>query len=334
MTTSHRPPSADRPASQAVPPRPVGAGPGGRGRQGGGRGHRPDADGFAGVSPNAAVFGKDRDESKEGAGAFLQRSAFGLGYAGIFIVVLLLGKYTTAIWIALMSWLCCFEFYRMMRLDGKVPNEPLGLAAAVLFPLAALGDSTLLTGVLFLLVLSLGLWYVYSPRTRIADVAVTMFGPLYTGFMLSAIVLTRSDMGGFPGALLSIGVCASLWVSDSLAYIVGSRLGHHKMAPKISPHKTWEGFAGGIAGALIIWIILWATGLYEGLNLPFALLCGALVSVLGVFGDLIESRIKRGVGVKDSGNLIPGHGGMLDRSDSLIFGAITAHLLLIIGGVL
>lgn len=284
-------------------------------------------------SPDAAVFGVDRDESKEGIGAFLQRSAFGLCYAAIFIVCLLLGKYATTVFIALMSWLCCFEFYRMMRRDGKVPNEPMGLAASVMFPVAALGASTLLTGLLFLLVLSIGLWYVYSPRTRIADIAVTMFGPIYTGFMLSAIVLTRSGLDGFPGALLSIGVCASLWVSDSFAYIVGSRLGRHKMAPKISPHKTWEGFAGGILGSVLIWLILWATGLYR-LNLPYALLCGVVVSILGVFGDLIESRIKRGVGVKDSGNLIPGHGGMLDRADSLIFGAITAHLLLIIGGVL
>ena len=70
------------------------------------------------------------------------------------------------------------------------------------------------------------------------------------------------------------------------------------------------------------------------LSLPYALLCGVVVSILGVIGDLIESRIKRGVGVKDSGNLIPGHGGMLDRSDSLIFGCITAQLLLMIGGVL
>ena len=151
--------------------------------------------------------------------------------------------------------------------------------------------------------------------------------------MMSAIVLLREQVYGPKGALLAIGVCASLWVSDSFAYIVGSRLGKHKMAPKISPKKSWEGFFGGIVGSMIIWGILWATKLYA-LNLPFSMLCGAVVSILGVFGDLIESRIKRGVGVKDSGNLIPGHGGMLDRSDSLIFGCITAYLLLVAGGVL
>ena len=114
---------------------------------------------------------------------------------------------------------------------------------------------------------------------------------------------------------------------------VGSRIGKHKMVPKISPKKSWEGFAGGILGSVLIWLILWATHFYK-LSLPYALLCGVVVSILGVIGDLIESRIKRGVGVKDSGNLIPGHGGMLDRSDSLIFGCITAQLLLMIGGVL
>ena len=261
------------------------------------------------------------------------RAGFGLIYAGLFIACLLMGTLTTALFVAAMSWLCCFEFYRMMRLDGKVPNELLGLAAAVLFPLSALVHPLWLTALIFLLVLSLGLWYVYSPRTRIADVAVTAFGPIYTGFMMSAIVLLREAIPGFPGALLTVGVCASLWVSDSFAYLVGSRIGKHKMAPKISPNKSWEGFFGGLVGSAIIWCILWSTGLYD-LDLVLAIGISLAVAILGVFGDLIESRIKRGVGVKDSGNLIPGHGGMLDRSDSLIFGCITAYLLLMIGGVL
>ena len=103
--------------------------------------------------------------------------------------------------------------------------------------------------------------------------------------------------------------------------------------PQDLSQKELGGFVGGILGSVLIWLILWATHFYK-LSLPYALLCGVVVSILGVIGDLIESRIKRGVGVKDSGNLIPGHGGMLDRSDSLIFGCIAAQLLLMIGGVL
>ena len=263
----------------------------------------------------------------------LVRTGFGLASAALFIGCLLAGTLPTAIFVAAMSWLCCFEFYRMMRLDGKVPNELLGLAAAFLFPLSALVDAVWLTVLIFILVLSLGLWYVYSPRTRIADVSVTAFGPIYTGFMMSSIVLLRQALPGFEGALLTVGVCASLWVSDSFAYLVGSRIGRHKMVPKISPNKSWEGFVGGLVGSVLIWLILWATGMY-GFDFGFAVIAGIIVSILGVFGDLIESRIKRGVGVKDSGNLIPGHGGMLDRSDSLIFGCITAYLILAIGGVL
>ena len=285
------------------------------------------------AGPDAAVFGEDRDEREGGVKGFLVRAWFGIAYALAFIACLLLGPVPTAVFVAAMSALCCFEFYRMMRLDGKMPNELLGVVAALLFPIAALAGSLWLTALLFMLVLSIGLWYLRLPRVRIADACITAFGPLYTGFMLSAIVLTRDAVAGWPGALLSIGVCASVWVSDSLAYIVGSRLGRHKMAPKISPHKTWEGFAGGMLGSVLIWLVLWATGFY-GMDLGYTVLCGVVVGVLGVFGDLIESRIKRGVGVKDSGNLIPGHGGMLDRSDSLIFACITAQLLLAIGGVI
>lgn len=265
--------------------------------------------------------------------SFMVRAVAGIVYAVLFIGSLVLGVVPTAVFASLMSVLCCYEFYRMMRRDGKVPNEFVGLIASVLFPLSVLVDPVWLTVINFLLVLLLGLWYVQNPRTRIADVAVTAFGAIYTGYMLSAIVLLREAIPGWEGALLSIGVCASLWLSDSFAYMVGSRFGKHKMVPKISPKKSWEGFFGGLLGAIAVWVIIWWTGLYE-IDLWFAVLCGVVVSIMGVFGDLLESRIKRGVGVKDSGNLIPGHGGMLDRSDSLIVGVITAYIMLHLGGVL
>ena len=261
------------------------------------------------------------------------RIVSGFIYVALFIGCIVAGTLPTALFIALMSGLCSHEFYQMVRRDGKMPNEYIGDAAAVLFPLAALIDPVLLTALIFLFMLATGLWYVYTPRTRLADVAATFFGPLYTGFMLSAIVLLRDAIPGVPGAVLTIGVCASLWVSDSFAYLAGKAFGKHKMAPRISPKKTWEGFAGGILGAIVVWLILFFTGMFP-FDALFAIGCGAAVSILGVFGDLLESRIKRGVGVKDSGNLIPGHGGMLDRCDSLIFGCITAQLLLYLGGIL
>lgn len=286
------------------------------------------------MSSQVPVTSEHNDAATSGrVHSFLVRSAAGIVYAVLFIGSLLMGVVPTALFTAVMAGLCCYEFYQMARIDGKVPNEFVGLVAAVLFPLSALVDAVWLTVLNFLMVLLLGLWYVQNPRTRMADVAITAFGPLYTGYMLSAIVLLREAIPGFEGALLSIGVCASLWLSDSFAYMVGSKFGKHKMVPKISPKKSWEGFFGGLLGSLVVWIIMWSTGLYE-FNVWYAVLCGVVVSVMGVFGDLIESRIKRGVGVKDSGNLIPGHGGMLDRSDSLIIGVITAYLMLHLGGVL
>lgn len=276
---------------------------------------------------------KVTEAPKDSSSALLTRIVSGVVYAALFIGCLLAGPVPAAIFVALISGLCAYEFFLMTRRDGKVPNLALGVACSALFPIAALGESIAMTALIFIFVLSCGLWYVYTPRTRIADVAVTLMGPLYTGFMLSSIVLLRDAAPGFAGALLAIGSCASLWVSDSFAYLVGRQFGRHKMAPKISPKKSWEGFAGGIAGSVIIWLIVWATHLFP-LSLGYALLTGVVVAILGVFGDLIESRIKRGVGVKDSGNLIPGHGGMLDRCDSLIFGCIAAMLMLYLGGIL
>lgn len=121
--------------------------------------------------------------AKSGAAAtswlagFITRAAAGIVYAVVFILCLVLGIVPTAIFVSVMSGLCCFEYFRMTKLDGKVANERLGIAAAVLFPLSALGDSLLLNALLFALMLAVGIWYVCSSRTRISDVAVTLMVP-------------------------------------------------------------------------------------------------------------------------------------------------------------
>ena len=105
------------------------------------------------------------------------------------------------------------------------------------------------------------------------------------------------------------------------------------MAPRISPNKSWEGFFGGLVGSVAVWAAAACFNL-AGITWPVALAAGLIEGVVAVIGDLFESRIKRGVGVKDSGNLIPGHGGLLDRTDSMLFGSVIAYFILVVGGIL
>lgn len=264
----------------------------------------------------------------------LTRTTSGAIYALVTLVCLFIGPITTTLLVAGMAWLCCSEFFRICRMGGRMPNESIGLAAALLYPLAAYakGQAALVI-VTFLLLITCACWYVFTPRANIADVAVTAFGPLYTSLAFSTIVLIRKFDPGATGAAFTLGVMLSIWANDALAYFVGSKIGTHKLAPRISPHKSWEGFYGGLVASVVVWLTMGALGV-EGLTAVPCVLMGLVVGMAGVIGDLFESRIKRGVGVKDSGNLMPGHGGLLDRSDSLLFGCMAAYFLLLVGGIL
>lgn len=267
-----------------------------------------------------------------------QRNSFkrvvsGAVYAVLTIGCLLLSIYSTVVLISIMAGLCAFEFYRMMHGDGKNPNDVIGIAAAVLYPVAAaLGAGTLLVSLTLILMAVLLVWYVFSPRARISDLALTAFGALYCGLMFSCLVLIRKGIPGIDGGVLVCAVVVSVWANDATAYLIGSLIGKHKMAPKVSPKKSWEGFFAGIVGSLVIWSIV--PTFLPSIGYPSALAAGLLCGVIAVFGDFVESRIKRGAGVKDSGTIMPGHGGMLDRNDSLIFVAVIAFMVLKIEGVI
>jgi len=151
--------------------------------------------------------------------------------------------------------------------------------------------------------------------------AWTIIGILYIGWLLSYMVDLRLEAGrGWV-----IFTLATIFGSDSAAYFVGRALGKHFMAPRISPKKTWEGAAGGILGAVIAGVL--AVYIF---SLPLSyweavLLCIA-VSVFAQIGDIAESLLKRIAGIKESGNLLPGHGGLLDRIDSIVFGGVVVYL--------
>ena len=230
-----------------------------------------------------------------------------------------------AILVSTIAVLCLREFYSLTRETRLLPNEILGLAAAAAMPLAALffGKLGLLTVVTIFVVAALG-WYVAFRQVPLADTAVTVLGVMYVAFGLTHLVLIR---GLDAGALLVLTVLLSVWAADVGAYFVGSLIGRHKLAPSISPGKSWEGFAGGILGSVLVWSAAYQIA-DTGLGFAWHIGIGVAAAVAGLFGDLLESRIKREVGVKDSSNVLPGHGGFLDRFDSLIVVAVVAYYLL------
>jgi phosphatidate cytidylyltransferase len=146
-----------------------------------------------------------------------------------------------------------------------------------------------------------------------------LFGVFFIGWSLSHLVLLRNLPEGKTYILF---LCAVVWVGDTLAMYVGKIIGRHKMSRSISPGKTWEGAAGGLIGGLIT-AAACRSYLVPQLSLRQCLLLALLLSITAQISDLGESMIKRYVGVKDSGQLIPGHGGLLDRIDSLLFAAPT-----------
>ena len=150
------------------------------------------------------------------------------------------------------------------------------------------------------------------------------------------MVLLR-DLAGVIGLyyILFSFICA--WVSDGGAYFVGCAFGKHKMCPRISPKKTWEGLAGGlIIGVGAVCLFSWIFSLFVSVNVnyPMVILVGVLGSLLSVFGDLCASVMKRHANIKDFGNLIPGHGGILDRFDSMLFLSPFLCLVMGLGGVI
>ena len=153
--------------------------------------------------------------------------------------------------------------------------------------------------------------------------AWTMAGILYVGWLLSYLVALRGLDNGRNWGFLAL---FTTFASDTAAFFVGRALGSHKLAPRISPGKTWEGAIGGVLSAIIVSLFfMLPTPLTLHLNWGQAAFLGLLVSIFGQLGDLLESLFKRKMGAKDSGRLLPGHGGVLDRMDSIVFAGMVVY---------
>lgn len=256
-------------------------------------------------------------------------SALLLG-AVILAALLFGGVWWLAAVTAVIAVLAAGEFFTLVRRERRLPSEFIGLLAIAAMPFAAAWHGAIgLTAVVGVLVISAFFWHVMIRQIRLAETGTTLFGAIYIGFTLAHLVLIRQFDAG---VMLALTMIVSIWVNDSLAYIAGTAFGRHKLAPRISPKKSWEGLVAGSMGTTAVWVAsAWLPGVSLGLGLRIAI--GITASIAAVIGDLAESRIKREVGAKDSGTLLPGHGGYLDRFDSFIMVAIVTHYMLFLAGV-
>jgi phosphatidate cytidylyltransferase len=277
-----------------------------------------------------------------------QRALSSVGVVIVGVVPALFGVWGVALAFALLGIIGLTELRAMFRHIQYAVMLPVCGAVTLLtiiavaagwpgWVFAALASATLIAPILAL---------IFRPSLdgTLASWVATIFATLYLAVPLGHVVAVRHIVGvtagaggwlthlernlGFRGTSLGLAwflfALVTTWLTDTFADLVGRAVGKRLMAPVVSPKKTWEGFAGGIAGAILTTVIAnWAFGV--GMRLPIAALVGVLIAVAATMGDLAESLLKRQTGSKDSGMLIPGHGGILDRIDSLLFVFIVVY---------
>ena len=220
----------------------------------------------------------------------------GVIYTAATVICVLAGNIPMVLMLMVVAGICAGEFFYMLRSDAKLPNEMLGIIAAVLYPLsvyiAGLVGAMLVS---LALLLALLVWYVFWLRARIPDVGVSFFGAAYTGLLLCGLVIIRVSLPAPWGGVCVLLLFLSVWANDAFAYLVGSKIGRHKLAPRTSPKKSWEGFIAGLVGSVIFWCLM---TLVPGITMaiPQSIVFGIISGCMGVLGDLAESRIKRNSG--------------------------------------
>jgi phosphatidate cytidylyltransferase len=229
--------------------------------------------------------------------------------------------------VLLVAGLAGYEFSQLMRRGGYAPSTLFILAIIGMLALDAqfpwLGIAKPgLTGVL---ILSIS-WQLFQAQSRepATDWALTMAGGLYVGWLSAYMIRLRALPDGIAWTALAL---LTTWGNDTAAYFVGSAIGRHKLWPRLSPNKTWEGLWAGIAGSLLAGAVVGHLAMQwmDVIGPVQGLLVGLLAAIVDPFGDLAISMIKRQVHAKDSGHTIPGHGGLLDRTDSLLFVVATTY---------
>lgn len=241
----------------------------------------------------------------------------------IFLLLLRAGGLPWTVLLGALAVGGAWEWVHLSRAAGYLPAPAVVLGGtAVIF--AALARRPELAGPAVIAVTAAALLAQLLPsyrRLALANAGATVLGALYASLFVS-LDLLRASATGYAYTLL---VVTAVWVSDSAAMLGGRAFGRHKLAPAISPGKTWEGAIGGLLGAVLGGLLV---GWPLRLPLGVVLIAAVLVAVAGLAGDLAESALKRSAGLKDTGTLLPGHGGILDRFDAMLFAAPAVYALL------
>lgn len=251
-----------------------------------------------------------------------------LGLLCLVVICYLLGRTAFFFLAVTVVLIALFELMDALRQRGHRPSAPFGVLCGFGMMFAAYLERPAFIGIVIAATLFGSFLLALRPQrgqTPATDAAWTVFGVVWIGGggagAVSILMIAPQD-----GTFLLIATFLTIALGDIAAFFIGTRFGKRKLAPSISPGKSWEGFGAGICGSLAGGALF--AGLLFDLSLAAGLGIGAIVALLAPAGDLVESLVKRELGIKDSGRLLPGHGGFLDRLDAIIFCCPVVYLFL------
>ncbi len=250
---------------------------------------------------------------------------------GVFLIAI--GGWPLAVAVTAILGYGAWEYWRIFTQGGYRPSAPLLILGVIALALARqifqfLGSDLILA---CFIILSLGLQvfaFEKGNNSSALDFNITLGGILYLGWLGAYLISLRNLPDGLWWFMLVMPI---IWFGDGAAYFVGSHFGRHKMSPRVSPKKSWEGYVGGVIGGALFGVML--ASLWHlrapSVNPLKGLILGVIIAAISPLGDLGESMLKRGFGVKDSSKLLPGHGGVMDRIDSWLWGAAIGYYLIL-----
>lgn len=256
-----------------------------------------------------------------------QRLSTGTLFVVVLLSSVLLNEYSYLAIFALITLLGQYEFYKLITKTGASPQILMGVVSGLILFISCFVfvqssfDNTYILALNFPLIFIVFLIELFrNHKMPFANIAYTLLGIIYIAlpFSLTTFLMTNPSMtptySFYPQTMAGILFC--MWANDSWAYLVGRKFGKTKLYASVSPKKTWEGFIGGIVFCIFFASII--SYLVDALSLQQWIIIALILSICGTAGDLVESKLKRSLKIKDSGNILPGHGGILDRFDALI----------------